>query len=797
MNKIIHLESYLEEELIYFMNDYSEYELLNYNVPEKVSILPVINIVLFPGVFIPITAGTNQSIELIKDAYKRDSAVGVITQKYYNTEYPEEQDLHDIGTIAKIVQLFTMQDGTITVILQGQRRFKVKKFIQINPYLKAVIIPLEEFNLSYSQEIQYLPLIESIKEVCIKIIQDTHNIHSDASLAFLSIESTYLLINFIAGHINFTIDDKLSLLKINDLKKRAIVIYRLLNIVYHQHLLKQDIKYRVSKYIDDQQREYLLHQQLKEIKEELGYITYDKEIEKIRLKSEKKKWPKEVKNKFQNELIKLKRTPNHMQEYTIQRNYIDFMLDLPWLTYSKDYFDLEKAKNILDRNHYGMEKVKGRIIEYLSVLKLRSDIRSPILCLYGPPGVGKTTLVKSIATAIKRKYVRISLGGIHDESEIRGHRRTYIGAMPGRLLQSIKQAKTSNPVCLLDEIDKMGQSGHGIPAFAMLEVLDPEQNTHFYDNYLELGYDLSKVIFIATANSLSEIPSALLDRMEIIEISGYTFEEKVQITKKYTLPKLLKTHGLKKKDLVLGINQIEKIIECYTFESGVRGLEQQLAKLARYIAKNIAMNKPIYNKLTRKELENILGVPNEQYHYPITNVPGVVTGLACTSVGGQILYIESVLSNGKGLMSITGNIGEVMKESATIALQYIRSHYLDFNIDPKILEEKNIHIHVPEGAIPKDGPSAGITILTSLVSICTNKIVRPNIAMTGEITLRGIVLPVGKIKEKILAAKRFNIKEIILSKYNEKDVLDIKKEYIKNIFFHFVNTMKEVINIAF
>jgi ATP-dependent Lon protease len=778
------------------MNHYPEDQYINYNVPEQVFILPVRNIVLFPGVCIPITAGRNKSIKLIKDAYNRDRKVGVLTQKDYNTDNPKKNDLYKIGTIAKIVNLFKMQDGTITVILQGRRRFKIKKIIKRNPYLKADIIPMEEFELSYLEEQEYFPLIESIKELTLRIIKLNKNLQEEANLAIISIDSTFLLINFIACNLNITIKDKQSILEINDFKIRVIETYRFLNIEYHYIILKNEMKYRVRIDIDQQQREYLLQQQMKEIQDELGDITYDKEIEKIRFKSYKKKWPKEVNDQFQNELIKLQRTPTHMQEYTIQINYLEFMLDLPWQIYSKDYFDLEKSKKILDRNHYGMEKVKDRIIEYLAVLKLRSDIRSPILCISGPPGVGKTSLGKSIATAIKRKYVIISLGGIHDESEIRGHRRTYIGAMPGRLLQSIKKAKTSNPVFLLDEIDKIGKGGHGIPAFAMLEVLDPEQNTHFYDNFLELGYDLSKVFFIATANSINEIPSALLDRMEIIEINGYTIEEKIKITKNYILPKLLTNHGLNQTDLVLGINQIENIIESYTLESGVRCLEQKIAKLTRYITKKIAMNKHSYKKLTIKEIEKVIGVTNAQYIYENNNVPGVVTGLAWTSVGGDIIYIESVLCNGKGLMSITGNIGNVMKESATIALQYVKCHYLYFNIDKKKFEEKNIHIHVPEGSIPKDGPSAGITILTSLVSIYSNKLVRPNIAMTGEITLRGIVLPVGKIQEKILAAKRFNIKEIILSKYNEKDVLDIKKEYIHNIIFHYVKNMKEVINIA-
>ncbi|WP_185861893.1 endopeptidase La [Blattabacterium cuenoti] len=784
-----------EAEFIPLMSQDEEDQLLKGDIPEQLCILTVRNMVLYSGIVFPIIAGKSRSIQLLQDAYGLDKTVGVLTQKNSGIENLSEKDLYSIGTVAKILKLLKMPDGNTTVILQGKRRFKVNRFIQNDPYFKAEIIALEE-NKPSCKDKEYLALVESIKEIAIKIIQDNPNIPSEASIAIRNIESPSFLINFVAANMNLATKDKQKLLEYDDLKKRAMETLRFLNVEHQQIKLKNDIQSRVRSDMDQQQREYFLHQQIKAIQEELGDISYEKEIDDMRVKASKKKWPKEAKKQFDRELLKMQRTNPQMPEYTVQRNYLELMIDLPWGRYSKDSFDLEYAQKILERDHYGLEKVKERIIEYLAVLKLRGDMRSPILCFYGPPGVGKTSLGRSIATALKRKYVRISLGGLHDESEIRGHRRTYIGAMPGRLLQSIRKVGTSNPVFVIDEIDKMGLGTNGDPSSAMLEVLDPEQNTSFYDNFLEMGYDLSKVLFIATANTLSHIQPALIDRMEIIEMNGYTVEEKTQIVKKHILPKQLKDNGLKKYELKLGTKQIEKVIESYTRESGLRTLEKHIAKLARYVAKHIAMNKKYVKHLSIEKIEKILGIPNDPNRYEENNVPGVVTGLAWTNFGGDILYIESSLSKGKGNLSITGNLGEVMKESATIALQYIKAHYKEFNIDPIMLEEKNIHVHVPEGAVPKDGPSAGITMLTSLVSSFTKKKIRPNLAMTGEITLRGKVLPVGGIKEKILAAKRANIKEIILSQDNKKDVEEIKPEHLKGLTFDYVINMNDVIHLA-
>ncbi|WP_185859634.1 endopeptidase La [Blattabacterium cuenoti] len=784
-----------EAEFIPLMSQDEEDQLLKDDIPEQLCILTVRNMVLYSGIVFPIIAGKSGSIQLLQDAYGLDKTVGVLTQKNSGIENLSEKDLYSIGTVAKILKLLKMPDGNTTVILQGKRRFKVSRFIQNDPYFKAEIIALEE-NKPSCKDKEYLALVESIKEIAIKIIQDNPNIPSEASIAIRNIESPSFLINFVAANMNLATRDKQKLLEYDDLKKRAMETLRFLNVEHQQIKLKNDIQSRVRSDMDQQQREYFLHQQIKAIQEELGDISYEKEIDEMRAKASRKKWSKEAKKQFDRELLKMQRTNPQMPEYTVQRNYLELMIDLPWGKYSKDSFDLEFAQKILDRDHYGLDKVKERIIEYLAVLKLRGDMRSPILCFYGPPGVGKTSLGRSIATALKRKYVRISLGGLHDESEIRGHRRTYIGAMPGRLLQSIRKVGTSNPVFVLDEIDKMGLGANGDPSSAMLEVLDPEQNTSFYDNFLEMGYDLSKVLFIATANSLSHIQPALIDRMEVIEMNGYTVEEKTQIVKKHILPKQLKENGLRKSDLILGNQQIEKVIESYTRESGLRTLEKHMAKLARYAAKHIAMNRKYVKRLSIEKIEEILGIPNDPDRYEENKVPGVVTGLAWTNFGGDILYIESSLSKGKGNLSITGNLGEVMKESATIALQYIKAHYKDFNIDPKMFEEQNVHVHVPEGAVPKDGPSAGITMLTSLVSSYTKRKLRPYLAMTGEITLRGKVLPVGGIKEKILAAKRANIKEIILSQDNKKDVEEIKQDHLKGLTFDYVRDMNDVIHLA-
>jgi ATP-dependent Lon protease len=642
-----------------------------------------------------------------------------------------------------------------------------------------------------------LAIIESIKELAIRIIRDNPNIPSEASFAIKNIQSNSFLINFVSSNLNLSVSEKQALLEIANLQERALATLKYMNVELQKLELKNDIQSKVRSDMDQQQREYFLHQQMKTIQEELGGVSYDEELQEMQVKAKSKKWDKKVHEHFEKELAKMQRMNPQVAEYSIQRNYLDLYLDLPWNEYSRDKFDLKRAQKILDRDHYGLEDVKRRIVEYLAVLKLRNDMKSPILCLYGPPGVGKTSLGRSIAEALGREYVRMSLGGLRDEAEIRGHRKTYIGAMPGRIVQSIKKAGTSNPVFILDEIDKLSISGQGDPSSAMLEVLDPEQNNDFYDNFLEMGYDLSKVMFIATANNLSGVQPALLDRMEIINVTGYTTEEKVEIARKHLLPKQLKEHGLLSKDLKIGKKQLEKIVEGYTRESGVRALEKQVAKMVRYAAKSIAIEEEYNVKVTDKIIEEVLGPPRmERDKYENNEVAGVVTGLAWTSVGGDILFIESILSKGKGSLNITGNLGKVMKESATIAMEYIKSNADRFGIDIEVFDKYNVHIHVPEGATPKDGPSAGVTMLTSLVSLFTQKKVKKSLAMTGEITLRGKVLPVGGIKEKILAAKRARIKEIILSEDNRKDVLEIKQEYLKGLTFHYVTEMSEVIDMA-
>jgi ATP-dependent Lon protease len=640
-------------------------------------------------------------------------------------------------------------------------------------------------------------IIESVKELALKIIKDNPNIPSDASFAIKNIQSDSFLINFVSSNLSVGVKEKQELLEIPSLQERALAILKYMNVELQKLELKNDIQSKVRTDLDQQQREYFLHQQMKTIQEELGGASYEEEIDEMRQKAKKKKWSKKVEEHFTKEISKMQRMNPQVAEYSIQRNYLDLFLDLPWNHFSKDKFDIKRAQKILDRDHYGLEDVKRRIIEYLAVLKLRNDMKSPILCFYGPPGVGKTSLGKSIAEALGREYVRISLGGLRDEAEIRGHRKTYIGAMPGRIIQSLKKTGTSNPVFILDEIDKLSNSNQGDPSSAMLEVLDPEQNNDFHDNFLEMGYDLSKVMFVATANNLSNIQPALLDRMEIINVTGYTIEEKVEIAKRHLLPKQLKEHGLSDKHLKIGKAQLEKIVEGYTRESGVRSLEKQLAKMVRYAAKSIAIEEEYEVKVSNEIVEKVLGAPKmERDKYENNDVAGVVTGLAWTSVGGDILFIESILSKGKGLLNITGNLGKVMKESATIAMEYIKSNAELFGIEPNVFENYNVHIHVPEGATPKDGPSAGVTMLTSLVSLFTQKKVKKSIAMTGEITLRGKVLPVGGIKEKILAAKRARIKEIILCEENKRDILEIKEEYLKGLTFHYVSDMYEVIQLA-
>ncbi|MFV0573568.1 MAG: endopeptidase La [Xanthomarina gelatinilytica] len=783
-------------ELIPLMTPEDEEEISNEKLPETLPILSLRNTVLFPGVVIPITAGRDKSIKLIDDANKGSKVIGVVAQKDEAVEDPTAADIHETGTVARILRVLKMPDGNTTVIIQGKKRFQVAEVITEKPYINATIREVPEARPSKSNK-EFDAIIESIKDLALQIIKDSPNIPSEASFAIKNIESNSFLINFVSSNMNLTVNEKQSLLEISDLKERALATLKFMNVEFQKLELKNDIQLKVQSDMSQQQREYFLHQQMKTIQEELGGMSYDEELEEMKTRAKSKKWDEKVEEHFNKEIAKLQRMNSQVAEYSIQRNYLDLFLDLPWNEFSKDKFDLKRAKRILDRDHYGLDDVKKRILEYLAVIKLRNDMKSPILCLYGPPGVGKTSLGKSIAEALGREYVRISLGGLRDEAEIRGHRKTYIGAMPGRIIQSLKKAGTSNPVFVLDEIDKLSSSRQGDPSSAMLEVLDPEQNNEFYDNFLEMGYDLSKVMFIATSNSLSTIQPALLDRMEIINVTGYTIEEKVEIAKRHLLPKQLKEHGLTDKDLKIGKSQLEKIVEGYTRESGVRGLEKQLAKMVRYAAKNIAMEEAYNIKISNLDILDILGGPKlERDKYENNNVAGVVTGLAWTRVGGDILFIESILSKGKGNLTITGNLGTVMKESATIAMEFIKSNAKELDLDPEIFEKYNVHIHVPEGATPKDGPSAGVTMLTSLVSLFTQRKVKKSLAMTGEITLRGKVLPVGGIKEKILAAKRARIKEILLCEDNRRDIEEIKPEYLKGLTFHYVTDMSDVIKIA-
>ena len=764
-------------------------------VPDKLPILPLRNNVLFPGVVIPITLGRDKSIKLIQDAYKGNKIIGVVSQIDSNVEEPQYADLFKIGTVAQIIRMLKMPDGSSTIIIQGKKRLKLVEELSAEPYLVAKIEEFEEKRLKKMSK-ESLALFDSLKDLALNIIKNSPNIPSEAAFAIKNIESPNFLVNFISSHMNAEVDQKQKMLEEPDIHKRAQLLMKHLNKELQMLELKNDIQTRVKSDLDQQQKEFFLHQQMKEIQNQLGENPVQQEINELREKSKSKKWSKEVEKVFSKELDKLERMNPSGAEYGVQINYCQLLIDLPWGEYTSDQFNLNKVQKVLDRDHFGLDKVKERIVEYLSVLKLKGDMKSPILCLYGPPGVGKTSLGKSIAEAIGRKYVRMSLGGLHDEAEIRGHRKTYIGAMPGKLINNLKKAGTSNPVFVLDEIDKIGKSGHGDPSSALLEVLDPEQNDTFQDNFVEIEYDLSKVLFIATANDLSTIQPALRDRMEIIPINGYTIEEKVQIAKKHLIPKLIKDHGIKASDIKINQKLLEKVIMSYTNESGVRGLEKKIAKLVRIRAKEIAFEESFSITIDNEFLVKSLGPGMDPSKYSQHLMPGVVTGLAWTRTGGDILFIETSKTKGKGKLTLTGNLGDVMKESAVIALEYLKANASKFGFTQLDIDESNFHIHVPEGATPKDGPSAGVTMITALSSAILNKKVKEFLAMTGEVTLRGDVLAVGGIKEKILAAKRAGIKHILLPEANKKDVDDIKVDYLKGLDFKYVKKMEDVIQFS-
>lgn len=765
------------------------------NIPDELALLPLRNTVLFPGVVLPITVGRDKSIKAVNDAYRGDKLIGVVAQKDSTVEDPIIADLADVGTVARIVKLIKMPDGGTTIIIQGRKRFKINEIVAEDPYFKARIDILQDEIVTDDPEFD--AYISTIKDLAGQIIQLSPNLPSEASIILKNIENESFLVHFVSSNLNCDLKEKQQLLEINNLRTRAELLLKLLQVELQLAELKNKITNKTKADLDKQQREYFLQQQLKSIKEELGGDSNDREVKELQRKAEKKKWTEAAGELFRKGIEKLERMHPSTPDYSVVYNHLDLMLDLPWQEYTEDSYDLKKAKKILDNDHYGMDKIKERILEYLAVLKLKGDMKSPILCFVGPPGIGKTSLGRSIASAIGRKYVRLSLGGLHDESEIRGHRKTYIGAMPGRILQSIRKVKTSNPVMILDEIDKIGNDHRGDPSSAMLEVLDPEQNGTFYDNYLELEYDLSKVLFIATANDINAISPALRDRLEIIDLSGYSIEEKVEIAKRHLVPKQKEAHGLKQLKMRISNSVLDRIIQDYTRESGVRELDRQMASIMRSLAKDVALEEELPDSLTEEHVEEILGKARYSNEiYKVGNPPGVAVGLAWTYVGGDILFIESSLSEGKGELQLTGNLGNVMKESASTALSYLQANAHQFNISPKLFRERNIHIHVPEGAVPKDGPSAGITMLTALTSAFTGRKVKSYLAMTGEITLRGQVLPVGGIKEKILAAKRAGIKEIILCWQNEKDIKEINPDYIKGVKFHFVKEMNQVIDIA-
>jgi ATP-dependent Lon protease len=786
-----------ESEFFPIISDEDQDSIEKFNFPDLLPILPLRNMVLFPGVVIPISVGRDKSLRLIKEAFKNDKIIGTVAQIDPSIEEPKSDDLHRYGTVASIMKILEMPDNSTTVIIQGKRRFTVKEYLSEEPYFTAYVSPLEEIMPLEEQSEEFEALVGSIKDLSMRIIKLSPNIPSEAVFAIKNIDNPFFLINFICANSELKVNVKQSLLEEANLYQRSIKLLELLTKEMQMLELKNDIQKKVKSELDQQQREFLLNQQIKTIQNELGGNPTEKDIEELNEKSKSKKWNDEVAKLFEKETEKLRRLNPATGEYSLQLNYLQVLLDLPWNEYSEDRFDMKLATKILDRDHFGLEKVKERILEHLAVLKLKGDLKSPILCLFGPPGVGKTSLGKSVAEALGRKYIRMSLGGLHDEAEIRGHRKTYIGAMPGRIVQNIKKAGTSNPVFILDEIDKVTKNMHGDPESALLEVLDPEQNNAFHDNYLEIDYDLSKVMFIATANNIAAISPPLRDRMEMIDVSGYIVEEKIEIAKRHLVPKQLKNHGVSEDAVIFPKETLEKIVEGYTRESGVRELDKRLAQASRRLAKRIAFNEKFDKTILPEHLEDLLGkrIYNKEM-YDGNEFAGVVTGLAWTAVGGDILYIETSLSQGKGKLTITGNLGDVMKESTVIALEIIKSRAEILGLKAEMFDNWNVHVHVPEGAIPKDGPSAGITMVTSLASAFTQRKVKKSIAMTGEITLRGKVLPVGGIREKILAAKRASIKEIILSSQNEKDILDIKPEYVKGLKFHYVNTIDQVLEIA-
>lgn len=785
-----------ESEIIPIYADGEDDNMISGDLPEVLPILPLRNTVLFPGVVIPITIGRKKSLDLIDSLSKKKSYIGTLTQKNGEIDDPKYDDLYEYGTVAQVLKILDLPDGNTSVIIQGKQRFKIDSFVTDDPFIKARVSCFSETKPAKSDE--FTALMGAIKEIAVKIIRLSSNIPDEATFAINNIGSDIFMINFISSNSNIDIKEKQKLLRINDLYERATQLLKLISKELQLLELRHDIKSKVKTTIDKQQKEFFLHQEMQTIQKELGDNPAEQEAEELKKKAKKKKWDKKVAEVFKKELSKFQRLNPAAAEYSLQLNYLQTLLELPWNEYTKDNFDMKHAQNILDKEHYGLEKVKERILEHLAVIKLKGDLKSPIICLHGPPGVGKTSLGKSIANALDRKYVRMSLGGLHDESEIRGHRKTYIGAMPGRIIQNLKKAQSSNPLFVLDEIDKVGKDFRGDPSFALLEVLDPEQNSTFYDNFLEMEYDLSKVMFIATANDISTINPALRDRMEMIDISGYIIEEKIEIAKRHLIPQQIKEHGIKKSDISFEKSAIEFMIDSYTRESGVRSLNKQIANVVRKIARKIAFEEDYNKKITSEAVRELLG--SEKFSrdkYAGNEYAGVVTGLAWTSVGGDILYIESSLNKGKGeKLTLTGNLGNVMKESASIALQYIKANSDELGIKSEVFESWNVHVHVPEGAIPKDGPSAGITMVTSLVSAFTQRKVKKGIAMTGETTLRGKVLPVGGIREKILAAKRSGLKEIVMCEENRKNVEEINEKYLKGLKFHYVTDVNQVIDIA-